>query len=62
MKIKVKYSKHDKVWWVVCDGYCMTYAHTPKEAKRKARQWHMYMTAPTDEMADKYLTGEIHVK
>lgn len=42
--------------WVVC---C---CRTPAEARREARRWYLYLTAPTDEIAEKYITGEIEVK
>ena len=61
--MKIIHRKSEKLWWVVdCDGWPTTFAYTPKEAKRKARQWYMYLTISDEEQAYKYLTGEIKVK
>lgn len=61
--MKVVYQKRKKLWWVVDnDGWHICSANTPKEAKRKARQWYLYVTTSDEEQAQKYLNGESTVK
>lgn len=61
--MRIGYHKHSNVWWVSDnDGWYVCCAPTPKEARRKARQWYMYMTTADEELAQKYLNGEIEVK
>lgn len=61
--MRVRYQKQSKLWWV-CDndGWYICCAATPKEARRKARQWYLYMTTQDEDVAQKYLNGEIQVK
>lgn len=61
--MKIIYNSRNKLWWVVCeDGYYVTGEKTPKEARRKSRQWFLYLTRPDERQAQKYLSGEIYVK
>lgn len=61
--MKIIYRKQNKGWWVVDnDGWYITYEDTPKEARRKARLWHLYLTTVDEELAQKYLNGETEVK
>lgn len=60
--MKTKILKYKTLWEVWYSDCFIGYWPTPKEAKQKTRQWHLYMTAPTDEMVQKYLNGEIVVK
>lgn len=51
-------------YWCVVDkdGWSIVCCKRPAEARREARRWYLYLTAPTDEIAEKYITGEIEVK
>lgn len=51
-------------YWCVDDGsgWAVVCCKTPAEARREARRWWLYLTAPTDEIAQKYINGEIKVK
>ena len=51
-------------YWCVADkdGWDIVCCKSPAEARREARRWYLYLTAPTDEIAEKYITGEIEVK
>lgn len=61
--MKVFYEQRNRLWWVVDnDGWHICAEYTPKEARRKARQWYLYLTTPDEEQAQKYLSGEIKVK
>lgn len=61
--MRIGYHKHSKVWWVSDnDGWYICCASTPKEARMKARQWWMYLTTLDEDLAQKYLNGEIKVK
>jgi hypothetical protein len=58
--MRIVHRKTEKLWWAVDkDGWVTGWGYTPKEARRKARQWYMYLTTPDEEQAYKYLTRGI---
>lgn len=61
MKATVKFEPLVQRWGVKWEGHWIGWHTTPKEAKRRARQWFLYMTQHA-ETSYKYLTGEIPVK
>lgn len=61
--MKVRYSRLAGSWGVYdVEGWCVGYTDSPREARRLARQWYAYLTAPTDQLAEKYLRWEIVLK
>lgn len=61
--MKLVHRKTEEMWWAVDkDGWPVVFARTPKEARRKYRQWYIYLTVADEVQAQKYLRGEIQVK
>lgn len=60
--MKTKILRYKTLWEVWYGDYFIGYWPTPKQAKQKAREWHLYMTAPTEELVQDYLHGRIKVK
>lgn len=61
--MKLIYERRNRLWWVSDnDGWHVCCATTPKEARRKARQWYLYLSTQDEQQAQKYLNGKIEVK
>lgn len=61
--MKILYDRRSRLWCIIDnEGWFICAEYTPKEARRKARQWYMYLTTPDEEQAQKYLNGEVRVK